>query len=71
MLPSEASSQQSGPRDWGRELAKSTGPGPEQGSWAARAKISPSSEWQWSSPVPRAPAGGEEIIARGRSRFRH
>lgn len=67
----EAWFQQSGPHDWSRELAKSTGPGPEQQSWAARAQISPSSEWHWSSPVPWAPAGGEEIRARGRSRLRH
>lgn len=55
----------------GSELAKSTGPEPGQRSWAARAQISPSSEWHWSSPVPWAPAGGEEIRMRGRSRLRH
>ncbi|CAB1445258.1 unnamed protein product [Pleuronectes platessa] len=35
---------QSGPRDQSRELAKSSGPGPERQSWAALAQISPSSE---------------------------
>lgn len=70
ILWSKASFQQSGPHEWGRELAKSTGPEPEQRSWAAHAQISPSSEWHWSSPVPRAPAGGEEIRPRGRSRLR-
>lgn len=62
--------EQSGPHGWGREQAKSTGPEPEQRSWAARAQISSSSEWHWSSPVPWAPAGGEEIRAGGRSRLR-
>lgn len=38
---SKASFQQSGPHDLGRELAKSTGPGPEQRSWAAHAEIRP------------------------------
>lgn len=41
-MPSrEVSFQRSGPPDFGGELAKSTGPGPEQRSWAARAQISP------------------------------
>ncbi len=41
MASNEASFQQSGPHDLDRELAKSTGLGPEQRSWAARAQISP------------------------------
>lgn len=40
MLSSNESFQQSGPHDLGRELAKSTGSGPEERSWAGHAQIS-------------------------------
>lgn len=40
MPSSNESFQQSGPRDSGRELAKSTGSGPEERSWAGHAQIS-------------------------------
>lgn len=39
--PANRASSGVGPHDLSRELAKSTGPGPEQRSWAARAQISP------------------------------
>lgn len=39
--PANQASSRAGPHDLSRELAKSTGPGPEQRSWAARAQISP------------------------------
>lgn len=39
--PANQASSRAGPHDLSRELAKSTGPGPEQRSWAAHAQISP------------------------------